>query len=491
MTSPGPLSPWLALNAAAAVWVTFAGVHASHTADSLVFPLASVYCWTPFFWKQDRIGMLTPLVASWVKDPVANVVLQVGITTFAALCVPLLTLEVLKPARAGRAAATLANALMLALAPDRIVNHWLFECNYPQAMALGCAALLALGTGQLRWWRVGLAAGLMGLSCWAYLGVLMWLMPLVVARGWLRKEQSVRRTITDRRTILELGLCLIGLAAGYVLMLFVRDAHPDYIARVNTTFIPIGRWEESWTAFAVVLDGLPGFWSWVGTLVVLAAIGTAVRRLLNLRIEPDPALVTALLTPALAETLFLGTQYWPTINDYHPRYLLGTLIGMGTVLAWLGIAPLQKWLDRRWVLLPAGVALFAAATIRFGVPARDRPRADLHRLADATDLPLDEIDAVGGYYWTAWPTMFDANLRRYEAGWRNGMVYGVVERSNVLRPLWERTHPDGMRVAVRNTPVDRARFFAEAREVGLEPPEKVATRGRYDIYVTRPARREP
>jgi hypothetical protein len=71
------------------------------------------------------------------------------------------------------------------------------------------------------------------------------------------------------------------------------------------------------------------------------------------------------------------------------------------------------------------------------------------------------------------------------------MVYGVIERSNVLRPQWERTHPDGMRAAIRNTQVDRDFFFFEAGEVGLSPPVKVADRGRYEIYVTRPARRVP
>jgi hypothetical protein len=489
MTSPGPLFPWLALNAAAAAWVTFAGVHATHTADSLLFGLASTSCWTPFYWKQDRIGMLTPLVASGVSDPVANIVLQVGLTTFAAFCVPLLTIDVLRPSRAGRAAATVANALMLALAPGLVVNHWLFECNYPQAMALGCASLLALGSGPPRWWRVALAALLMSLSCWVYLGVLMWLMPLVVARGWLRTDRSLRQTIHDRRTILELVLCLVGLAATYALMLAVRVAHPDYISRVNTTFIPIDQWTNSWTQFAVAIVDLPGFWTWVAALLGLAAVGTAARLLLTLRVPPDAALVVALLVPAAAETLFLGTQYWPTINDYHPRYILGTLIGAGTILAWAGLAPLDRWTNRRWIILPAGLALFAAADVRFGIPALDRPRADLHRVADADDLPLDAIDAVGGYYWTAWPEVFDANLRRHEAGRRDGMIYGVVERSNVLRPLWERSHPNGLRVAVRDTQVDLVMFLAEVKEVGLTEPEKIAQRGRYIIYHTRPTPR--
>jgi len=69
------------------------------------------------------------------------------------------------------------------------------------------------------------------------------------------------------------------------------------------------------------------------------------------------------------------------------------------------------------------------------------------------------------------------------------MVYGVVERSNVLRPMWEQTHSTGLRVAVRDTPLDLVMFLAEVKEVGLTEPEKVAEHGRYIIYRTRPTPR--
>ena len=84
-----PLWPYLLLNAAAAVWIAFSGIHRLHNSDSLMFGLASVYAWTPFFWEQDRVGMLVPLVASSLPDPVLNLVLQIGLTAFAGLCVPL------------------------------------------------------------------------------------------------------------------------------------------------------------------------------------------------------------------------------------------------------------------------------------------------------------------------------------------------------------------------------------------------------------------
>lgn len=473
--TPGRLYPWLLLNASAAVWITFAGIHAGHNADSLVFGLASVFRWTPFFWKQDRIGLLTPLVTSPVTDPVANLVLQVGITTFAGLCVPLLTIEVLRPSTTGRVAATLANALMLALAPERVVSNWLYECNYPQAMALAATGLLLLNrSGTL---RIVLAALCMGLACWIYLGVLAWLLPLVVARGVLRSGWRI-----DRRMLLELGLGTFGLAAGYAVMLVARSLYPDFISKVNTTFIAPSRWPTSWAGFAESLDALLGFRTWIATLFALAVVGRLAKR----SAEPSPAVAATILTPVVAEFVFLGTQYWPTINDYHPRYLIGTLIGAGTLRVWLATAPLQTWINgHRVSYILAGLALFAAATARFGWPASDRPRTDLKALCDRAmpELSVGEFDAVGGNYWATWPAVFGAN-----ADGRTVMIYGIAERANVLRPLWERTHPDGMRVAVPATADDRRRFLDVAADVGLSPPVMVADRGLYEIYFTRPNR---
>jgi hypothetical protein len=469
------------------VWITFSGIHAGHNADSLLFALASVYRWTPFYWKQDRIGMLVPLVASGIGDPVSNLVFQVGLTTFAGLCVPLLTIEVLKPSRAGRLAATLSNALMLALSPERVASNVLYECNYPQAMALACAALLVLGGGRWSYRRFGAAAFLSALACWVYLGVLVWFLPLVAIRGWLRNDLSVRRTVTDRRTIDDLCLAAVGLVAGFAVMIGVRTAHPEYIARVIAAYLPPDRWADSWRAFAVKLDSLPGFWTWTLFLVALGTVGTAVRLVRRAPSDLSLPLVTALLLPGLVEYSFLGTQFWPTINDYQPRYILGTLIGAATVLAWAAVSPVEKWLGGGWVFVLSGVVLFTGATVRYGFPSPDQPRADLMRTT-SDDLPLDEIDAVGGQYWTAWPAVFGANARAHAAG-RTEMIYGVVERSNVLRPLWERTHPDGMRVAVLKTPEDYKKFVEETVEENLSPPVKVADRGRYEIYFTQPAGR--
>ena len=139
-TAPGGpgLRHYLLLYAAVALWIDFGHVHRWHHSDTILFSVASLYGWTPFFWQQDRVGLFVPLLTSWCPDPLANLLMQSWATVFLGLAAPLLLAEVVCPRPAGRLAATLAGALMLALAPDRVRDNLLIECYYPQAIALGC-----------------------------------------------------------------------------------------------------------------------------------------------------------------------------------------------------------------------------------------------------------------------------------------------------------------------------------------------------------------
>src|SRR5580692_11357139 len=122
---------YLLLYAAVAVWVDFGHIHQRHHSDTLVFTLASQYALTPYFWEQDRVGLLIPALTSWCPDLFSALLLQTGLTIFLGLAAPLLLAEVVCSRPASRVAATLANAIMLAFAPDRIRDILLFECCYP------------------------------------------------------------------------------------------------------------------------------------------------------------------------------------------------------------------------------------------------------------------------------------------------------------------------------------------------------------------------
>ena len=53
-----------------------------HNADSLIPTLVSLDYWLPFYWGQDRFGMLLPLVAAPVHDSFWNLVVQNALGVF-------------------------------------------------------------------------------------------------------------------------------------------------------------------------------------------------------------------------------------------------------------------------------------------------------------------------------------------------------------------------------------------------------------------------
>src|SRR5439155_20821710 len=78
----------LLLVGATAAWMNLASLHESEHADSLLPVLVSTQRWTPFFWGQDRFGMLIPLLAMPIRHPLANLLAQGWMMTAAGLLAP-------------------------------------------------------------------------------------------------------------------------------------------------------------------------------------------------------------------------------------------------------------------------------------------------------------------------------------------------------------------------------------------------------------------
>ncbi|MBY0455755.1 MAG: hypothetical protein K2V38_00300, partial [Gemmataceae bacterium] len=487
-----------ALYAAAAVWVAFSGIHRDHNADSLVPSLASRYAWTPFFWEQDRVGLLVPLAASGCPDAVLNTVLQVGLTVFVGLCLPLLVAELVRPHPAARAAVTLASATMIALSPDLVRNNALFECYYPLAMCLGCAALLALGRGPgwPSWWRAGVAAGLLGLAHWVYVGVALWLGPLAVARVWAEPGgagswcRAAVRPVCHPRTALGVVLVVVAFLAGRELMLHAQRTDPTVHTPTPQHGLPPDRWPAAWARFAEATAGLERMTTWATVLIGAAAVGAAAGTLTAPRAAQAVAAgAGVVLLPAACEFLVLGTRDWIAQNRYHVRYLLGSLVSLQVALALLAAWPFLErpalgWRGRaRFVVAAAG--LFGAAVYEYGWPALDRPRQELEartRPAWAAELEAAEVDALGGSYQSVWPVVYWVNLSRERAGNRR-FLFAVSGRGVVLfRRRWDPDRP--IRVAVRNDPAERDAFFHHSAGCGLEWPRKVGESGPFEVYLT-------
>jgi hypothetical protein len=509
-TPPSPLTPplrlYLLLNALAAVWLAFSGIHQSHNADSIMFTLISIYKLSPFYWQQDRIGMLVPGIASICPDPIFNLVLQTGLMTFAGLCLPLLLAELIYPHPASRAAATFANAAMFLLAPNRIIENLLYECCYPLAMTLGCAGALVLGRGPgwPRWWRIVIATAFLLLACWVYVGVPLWLGPLMLIRGWTQPGEhwpaegwrALLRPALHPRTMLGCCLLVIAFGAGLEWMRMARLADPEMISKTPRDALPTTEWAASWKTYALHLEELPGMTEWALGLLGAAGLGV-VATLIAFRRPDYPILAAAavLLIPAAIEFLFIGTREWTAKNGHHPRYLLGAIESVQTFLALMAMTPLANLAAGRgrWAIgFLAAATLFAAATVRYGFPSPDRPRRDLNALTGrwTADLFAANVDAVGGDYWIVWPIVYHANMVRQQNG-DDRFVYAVTLRSKVLLREWKQTHCGELRVAVPKDGNDLYMFFYAAAQSGLLPPRKIGEQGPFDIYVTRSSQAGP
>src|SRR6185312_412979 len=102
----------------------------------------------------------------------------------------------------------------------------------------------------------------------------------------------------------------------------------------------------------------------------VGALGAIVPRNLPGRSLPTACLI--LLIVGATEFLFMGTREWPTRNEHHFRYILGSLVCLQLMLALIATGWLDRWAcgRGRWAaFIAAGVLLIISATIQYGFPA--------------------------------------------------------------------------------------------------------------------------
>ena len=493
---------FLLLYAVVAVWVDFGHVHKRHNSDSLLFTLASQYALTPYFWEQDRVGMLIPALTSCCPDLLSALLLQTGLTVFLGLAAPLLLAEVVCSHPVGRVAATLANAVMLVFAPGRISDTLLIECCYPIAITLGCTGILVLvrGGDRPRWWRYPIAAGLFVLAHWVYLGVSVWLMPLVVGMSVLRPgvpvtgvRDAVVRVFRFFPGWVSLVLLCGAFGMGLWFMQLARQANPEWIRPTSLESVPREEWPTAWLGFFDRMNTFPQAILWPEVAGSLAIVGlvTALMVAGFRRSWPPYPLAAAFVVLGLAgatELFFNSTRSWAAKHGLLPRYFIGFLECGQVILGLAAVFPMAGWIAGRgrWIAFgTSGVALFTAIAVTYGFPSLNNPRADLDaEIGQLTpDLLAADVDAIGGHYWTAWPAMFHANIADPS---RLRPMMGITLRSSVFRPYWEQTYKEGFRVGVKDTEEDRIGFFSAAQVYGLTTPVQVGRQGQLVIYSTRP-----
>lgn len=424
---------------AAALLIDFGHIHRFHNADSLIPVLSSLHRWTPFYWEQNRYGMIVALVAAPFRDPVTNLLVQNGITTwFGLLCFPLgaryLTGGYDRPWVAPVAAAT-----FLGLAPGHLQWMFLSTVNvFSTSLALGLVALVAVerpGAG-----RSALSMACMALAAWTNASVGVLLFPLALwlalARRWCPDRSAGPQRLSIRPALGQLALCPFAVAVSKVLE---RLPRPEF----RTTWLvapPLGEWPG--------LIGLTftSFWAeqgpavWAGFLGGCALIGGALavhRR--NWRGLVTFAAVGASAAFFVCLTGVLYKARW--------RYSVPDLVLIHLAAHVLLSQSLPRLSGPRGAALTAAglVAVLAAVLTTHGSPSRGNATAGLEARhgGAARAARAAGCTHIAGDYWEVWPAVFLANARPTDGG----PVWGLTFRSTPTGDLWKAVPPASVRVA--------------------------------------------
>lgn len=467
--SVSPLSAFLLLCGLTAVCIDLGSIHRQHQADSLVPILTSLYRWTPYYWETNRYGMLVPLLAMPIKHPLFNLLFQDGLTIFSGLAVlGLLPRYVLRNSTCFPAA-LFSLFIFLALAPERFRFAYLVDQSYGVSFALGLSGLILCQRAGFR--RLALALVLMSLAHWVNIGSGLLLVPLILLRAVLFRDETgdsdnpvakdslnqpsrqpsllrVLRTDLDGAAVNAVVVVAAGFGIGLLAMqLSSYHETPEGLRSPD-------RWGSGWSQLvANTWTALsPSYWPILA--LVLAQWGLvgqlSVGNLSERRLTAFRA-ATVFLAAATIYLGFLGTLTWVERGGFADRYTIPAVLLLHTATSVLAIAPLVSWLDWRgwrwaWTFAPLILAIVVSS---YGYPSLPSVREDLAKRCGSrtSDLLASRCTHLAGNYWEVWPAVFHANLVHYERG-EEAMVWGVAFRSDPTRSLFSNVPRDQMRIAI-------------------------------------------
>lgn len=511
-TSAGARSslwPPLVVCGLAAISIDLSLIHREQHADSYLYALVSLYRWTPFLWEQNRVGMLVPLLAMPIKNPLFNLLVQDAVFIFAGLAAPVLLARYMLRDATFAVVGLLSAAGLVAFAPPRYSFEYLIDTQYGVWLSLGLAGLILLEqrgdeldgargvrrTRGARWARGTAACVLIALAHWVYCTAAMFLGPLVVGRALLVGANERRRPndlATGGRTTRPfpqaLGRALASetvsalavLAAGFGVGLLLMRLAPDQDTRF--TALPITDWPVACIRLAgATWQALAPQW-WPGVLVGGAMLGLALSLRLPMRGHAAHAwrCAIALFAAAALVALFLATRQWVRDNQYNLRYLLPCALFTATALTAGALAP---WLARhsagagRVGIGLSGALLLLGAWLVYGGPSPAAARRALAGAADAVtaqgvpleiraaDVMASRCTHLAGGYWRVWPAVFRANWQLYERG-EQRVVWGVTERSGPTSEQFQSVSHDQRRVGVYIGGDDDAHHFIDHYRLG-------------------------
>ena len=434
-----------------ALWLTFSNFQAHHNSDSLIPVLVSILHWTPFYWDQDRYGMIIPALAQPFAGPMAKFLVVTGINALSGGLAFLAVARVLVGRRTWVSGGLMALFLFLWWAPMSMQISILSPYQFfATPLVLLCAGF-TLTQGSLRARRRGLAwalvAALSCLACWVNMAS-----PLLACMLW--GGLGVWRRGRRRDGLFAFGTLVLGSLVNLA-MVFTFDHQ-----RVQFRFVPLALWPESIRTMARHLwdatssgDGNSLLLVWTAAGVVFALL----ERPSAWTLSRSPAEMGASPRAAWASVaLYAGVvavQRWTRHEDYSERFWHPALL----VALVLATAILMRRHPARWRALGVCVTGLCACQkvyARFGPPAQEAPRRAIEASLGQHTAALLRGGAthVAGDYWHVWPAVFAANIALYDRTQAVGLfmrpVWGLTFRSAATRTQLMQEPPAHWHVAV-------------------------------------------
>jgi hypothetical protein len=444
-------------------------IHRNEHADSIVPILVSLQRWTFYYWEQDRVGMLVPLLALPFHNPFANLLVEGWVSISCGLAAFFLLARYMVRRPVWPMVATFAIAYSLAFAPAVIQFDWLIAQNqYAVSLTLTLAAIPLIereAENAALSWRLWMALLLSALANWVNVSAAIELIPLLLLQ-WVESgaagrfglelrssrkiaPESIKRLAGDPR-VRGLALLLFGAAAGRLMLLFVRHRS------TSLGQVPMREWFAAWSQSAdAVLRGIsprPIYLVWLISPALLGILALLFRRAWLASFRRTSGIAACLVGAAVIWWLTVGTSIWVKQNLYNIRYFIPSLFFLAVSIAVLTVAAVPESIaDVRhgYLLSCCSVVLLSSALYFYGPPSAATARTDIDQRFGAVtkDLLAAHVNLLAGNYWTVWPEVFNANLLLYERGQR-GEIYGLAVRSRPTRRFWSKIPLDEVRVAI-------------------------------------------
>jgi hypothetical protein len=464
---------WMA-TVLAALCIDFGAFHRLHNSDSIVPVMVSLYRWTPFYWEQDRLGMLVPLLAIPFRDPLANLLAQSAFNLFCGLAAFFLCARYVVR-RAWLFTGAISTSLFLLFNSKETRFQYLGLAQpYGVGLFLGLGGLLLLE--NLKYSRsVRIAFSLICLlaASWVNAALIFVLLPLIFFRWYFDHDKYQRSwvlgSIQNRsgknksvssdswrngfpQWMLRAKRCLnheLGIATVLVFLSFVASYIFSGIASHSAAY---GDWPYSpvqpWRLPAAWFQFGKNVWTeyliepWGIAVASLLVLGVFVRLLPHGRIHRTNPPALNLITCSLVSFLLMGSLSHIQSTEFDPRFALQSMVLLQVgVVAW-ALLPVHALVSLRWqnALMAAGIFLFLSTPLYlYGWPSLARVRTDLNETLGKYTAEILQSGAthIVGDYWKVWPATFHVNMTLYEMG-SDRRVWGVTIRSTPTRVYWSK-----------------------------------------------------